>query len=288
MPNMPPPYHVKTPHFSYILNMERKKDAVSDFIFFRVGNKSQPCLEGHIQMPGGNDRLSYLASTAALSKIDALEQCALEYDEKHSFGTELLFSFINAVKANYPHVKKIKLYDASFVPCDRSKGDTLDMLTYSIALYGKTWYELKAGAYPDYGQGSYNEDIRRYVSPEFKSSLGFEHILYFLRMSRNEYATNIIEKSLSKYESMYNSFKTFPEFFQALNKLVSKQEKCNFFKDWMESFIRKYVRYIRDWIIDIDHNPTLGNVLNISQVRPMGSRTRSRRQRSHKTRKQNQ
>jgi hypothetical protein len=281
---MPPPYHVKTPHFSYILHVE-KRHSTFEVIHFRVGDSKNPCLEGSLNLPGDDDRFAEVFETANLHKIDALEQCALEYDDKESFGTELLFSFINFVKANYPHIKKVKLHDASYIPCDRSKGDTLDLLTYSIAMNGKTWYESKAGAYPDFGQDSYTKDVERYVSQEFKSSMPFEQILLYLEKSRNTYATNIIENSLPKYRAIFDSSKTFPEFFRAINKLIPKEQKCIFFKDWMESFIRKYVRYIRDWIIDIDYNPTLGNVLNVSQARPMQSRTRRRRQLNRKTRK---
>ena len=281
---MPPPYIVKTPHFSYILQMERKYDPV-DYIEFRVGDEDGLCLEGSVELPGGNDRLASFIDTATLSKIDAIEQCALEYDEEHSFGTELLFSFINILKANFPHVKKVRLHDASYIPCNRSTGETLDLLTYSIATQGKTWYEMKTGAYPDpnvKASKTYKDEITYFISPELKNSITFSELY---RNIKNSYAVNIIKPSYSEFETMYNSSNTFPEFFRALSKKVPKQNKCKFFKGWLEYFVADYVTYPRDWIIDIDHNPTLGNVLNVSQVRPMGSRTRRRKRNSRKTRK---
>jgi hypothetical protein len=283
---MPPPYIVKTPHFSYILNMEQKHSTLNP-ILFRVGDEKFPCLEATVFMPGGDERLADLVDEAILSKIDAIEQCALEYDDEHSFGTELLFSFINLLKSSYKHVKRLRLHDASYIPCNRSSGETLDLLTYSIATQGKTWYEMKAGAYPDPNVKSsktYNDEITNFISPEFKHSIPF--IKLYSHIAGNNYAKNIIDDSFASYESMYNFANTFPDFFRSLSKAVPKQEKCKFFKGWLEYFVADYVTYPRDWIIDIDNNPTLGNVLNTSHARPMRPRTRHRRkQQKHKTRK---
>jgi hypothetical protein len=276
---MPPPYLVKTPNFSYILNMEEIKTPIHS-ITFHVGTMETPCLDASIFMPGIDDRLSHLIETASLHKIEALEQCALEYDEEKSFGTELLYSFINILKASYPHVKRITLHDASNIPC--GVGDTLDLLTYSIAMHGKTWYEMKAGAYPKEDYEIYKNTINKYISPEFKKTIPFEDL--FIYLIGNSYAKEIIEGSLSTYKNMYDSAYTFPEFFKALNKTVPKQLKCKFFKAWLRNFIGTYVRYSRDWTIDIDANSVLGNVLNVSRARPM-QRTRKSRQRTTRKKK---
>ncbi len=285
-----PKYYVKTPHFSYVLHTEPIKSVLNGILLY-VGNKENPCLEATVYFPGGDDRLNYLTDEALLSKIDAIEQCALDYDNDESFGSELLFSFINMVKANYKHIKRIRLHDASYIPCNRATGDTLDLLTYSIALYGKTWYESKTGAYPvgnEKVRKLYEESINHFISPELKQITPFAKIYHDVGA---HYARKIIDGSLSTYENMYNSSKTFPEFFKALSKTIPKHDKCKFFKGWLELFVGNYVSFPRDWIIDIESNPVLGNVLNVSQARPMSPRSRTvkarknRKQGSRRTRK---
>jgi hypothetical protein len=268
------------------LNIRETKEPYHT-LTFSVGSKENPCLDASIFMPGIDDRLAHLVEIATIHKIKALEECTIHYDSEKSFGTELLYSFINVLKANYPHVKKINLFDASEIICGHK--DTLDLISYSIAKHGKTWYELKVGAYPRDDVEKYKVSVAKFVSPEFKKTVPYEDL--FISLLGNKYAEDIMKRSITTYKIMYENANTFPEFFKALNKTVPKEDKCKFFKDWLNEFVGKHVSFMRDWIIDIENNPVLGNVLNISQARPMPPRSRTvkarknRKQGSRRTRK---
>jgi hypothetical protein len=271
-------YHVKTPNFSYILNI---KEQTSPFhtIEFTVGGSQEsqkPYLEASLFLPDNDSRVQSIINTCTLHKIDAIERCALEYDEDKSFGTELLYSFINIVTVNYPHITTIKLDDASYIPCNRADGDTLDLLTYSIALYGKTWYEIKAGARlpSDTQRDLYEKNIKKFIDPETKSNIPFSEMLS--HMLSTSTGREFIGNNIPTYETMYEQSKTLPEFFTTLSKKIPKHMKCKFFKGWLEYFIGLHVFIGRDWLINIRQNSVLQNlnVLNASKSKPIRSKTR--------------
>lgn len=252
-----PNYTVKTPNFSYILHVTEKKSPFHT-IEFLVGEKDKPCLDASIFLPGIDERLKDVTQIATLHKIDALEQCALQWDEEKSFGTELLYSFIDILSSNFPHVKTIKLSDASYIPCNR-RDDTLDLLSYSIALYGKSWYELKAGAYLPLAKYRtiYAKDVKNYIDPSTKAKTPFTDI--FGQMIGNTFAREYMGHDISTYETMYEKANTFPEFFQNLSKKIPKRSRCKFFKGWLEFFMNGRVYIGRDWYIDIRNNDVLKN-----------------------------
>jgi hypothetical protein len=274
-------YTVKTPNFTYVLHVD-ERDAPIHKIDFRVGDPHQPCLEGSLLHPNVDERLRHLVHIASLHKIDALEQCALEYASDKSFGTELLYSFLNILRVNFPHIREVRFADSSYIPCNRETHDNLDLLTYSIALYGKTWYEMRANARlskKEY-QTKYEAEIANYISPSTKASIPFSHILGDIALG-NFFAHDYITRDIQIYENMYNNSDTFPDFFKTLSNAIPREQRCAFFKGWLEYFIGSYVAISRDWIIDIDANPILKNVLNASKSRPMGTRNPTRK--AHRT-----
>jgi hypothetical protein len=267
-------YTVRTPNFVYILHVT-ERDGPIHKLDFRVGD-SQPCLEGSLLFPDVDPRLSHLVHIASLHKIDALEQCALEYASDKSFGTELLYSFLNILRANFPHIREVRLADSSYIPCNRKTQDNLDLLTYSIALYGKTWYEMRVNARlpkKEY-QVKYEEEIANYIHPSTKASIPFSHILGDIALG-NSFAHDYITNTIETYETMYNDSNTFPDFFKKLSNSIPREQRCRFFKGWLEYFIGSYISISRDWVIDIDH-PILNNILH-TKSRPMGKRTRKKR-----------
>jgi hypothetical protein len=269
-------YHVKTPNFSYTLQVKEKHSPFHT-IEFLVGTNDQPCLEASLFLLDNDDALKSILNICTLHKIDAIEKCALEFKEDKSFGTELLYSFINIIKSNFPHITIIKLSDASYIPCNR-KDDTLDLLTYSIAIHGKTWYELKSGAYlPTVQQNElYKNTVSKFTDPKTKLNIPFNEILS--HMVSTGFTREYIGDDIQMYEYLYNSANTLPEFFSMLSKKIPKTLRCKFFKGWLEYFVGLHVFIGRDWLIDIKNNTLLNalGVLNVTKKRPM-------RRKSHNT-----
>lgn len=254
-----PEYSVTTPNFSYILQVSEKHTPFHT-IEFLVGDAHSPCLSASIFLPGIDERFADIVEIATLHKIDALERCALEWNETKSFGTELLYSFLHILSANFSHIHTIKLSDASYIPCNRGENDTLDLLTYSIALYGKSWYEQKAGTYLSIPkiQTQYEKDIQHYMNPLTKTNTPFNDV--FGKILSNTYAREFVGNDIPLYESLYNQSSTFSEFFQKLSKRVPVKDKCTFFKGWLESFLGERVHVGRNWLIDLQSNEILQNI----------------------------
>ena len=144
---------LQTPHYSFQMALTEIMDKYHKFHFI-VGNTKKPCLEGSIKLKSTiqNDRYKQYENIATLIKLDALEECALEdihteYLQKYSFGKEMLDAIVFFINSNFPQIQRVGLHDSSYIPCDRTIGDILDLLTYSIALYKKTWYEERLDAY---------------------------------------------------------------------------------------------------------------------------------------------
>ena len=254
---------IKTEHYSFVLQTTEEFTPLHQ-IKYIVGNEKKPCLEAYILLPD-NERLHELGftNTAKLAKIDAILECSREditdnYLEKYSFGNELLQYIIELISSKYPHIKHISLNDTSHIPCNRKTQDELDLLTYSIAKYGKTWYESKMNVHLQSKtlQSRYNNDIKQYMSKEFKSSKSFNDM--FNRIQENNFALKFISQDLDKYEKLYEVSETFPDFFSVLSNLVPRNDRCRFFKDWLEAFIKEYIHVESYWIYDIPNRIKLG------------------------------
>lgn len=267
-------YNVQTPNYSFVLRLEAYPDATPKHKLF-VGDERGPCFEATVFLASVD--VMYEPHICILHQIDALEECAQQDDktDSSSLGLELLYAFINILKANYSHVTHISLRDASYIPCNRRLQDTLDLLSYDIALYGKTWYEMHAGAHlpSSSKQQRYEKELDTFLNEDTKSNYSFNDLLVFIN-KHNDYAFRQMQIRLNEYEKAYVTAKTFPDFFIILKKDVQKKDLCRFFKEWLELFVQNWVRIERDWIIPIDTNNTLESigVLNVSTKRPMCKR----------------
>lgn len=247
---------IQTPHYSFDLKIKEKWDPYHKFIIL-VGNNKYPCLEANIIMPDINERMKTFAmvDVVKINQIDALMECSREsitneYMEKHSFGEELMLFLIDYIRTTFPHVKKLSLNDSSYIPCNRASGDTLDLLTYSIALYGKTWYEKKFGAYLK-NKERYKSDIIKYMGKDFKNNTKLDDILILITKNNN-FAEDIIYKNIDIYNEIYDKSETLPEFFIKISKNIARKDKCRFFKTWLEEFIKKNIFVEKEWFINLD------------------------------------
>jgi hypothetical protein len=194
---------------------------------------------------------------ATLVNVDALLECSLDdinenYLRKYSFGQELLTTTDHIVKTYFPHVKFIALYDTSYLPCNRAAKDTFDLLTYSIALYGATWYELKRNAYilDNEDWTFYKNKIAHYISKKYKSSIPEDVFMRNIRLSSNIFAQDFLSSHYEEISNLYKNTQTFPDFFQGLRNMIPFSDRCAFFKGWLSSFIG-INKISRDWQYDL-------------------------------------
>jgi hypothetical protein len=253
-------YEVKTPNHRYRLTVIETFQPFHK-MKYSVGSSRKPCLELSVFLPDIDKRLQHIIYTASLSKIDALKECMLDDKDETSFGLELLYSILGILKVNHPYIKTVALHDSSYIPCNREDGDTLDLLSYSIALYGKTWYEKKAGAHleGEKDRELYKTQIQKYLSDVPQDTLPFSK--FYEKIIRNDFAAEKIT-TIKDVEEQYKLSRSFPDFFTYLNSQINRYERCRFFKDWLEEWIGSQIVIRRDWQINIEENSILGSVLD--------------------------
>jgi hypothetical protein len=265
----------KTPHYSFQMEIIKNKNTAYNSYHFIVGDKQSPCLEGSINLENttNNERYRQYEYTASLTKIDALTECSLEdtsteYQNKYSFGKELLDTILFFINSQFPQIKNIKLTDMSFIPCNRKQNDILDLLSYSIALYGKTWYEKNANAYflPKEKYEMYRNQVKTYMDKKTKTDMKFEY-LYNIVLNKNVYAKELVTENYEDYKIMFEESETFPEFFSKINKIIKYENKCRFFKVWLYDFIASQIMVERDWYIDLFPKVELITKVNYNKTR---------------------
>jgi hypothetical protein len=276
----------QTPHYSFQMTITQTNNMFRTFNFI-VGNPLKPCLEGIINLECNikNNRFKSYENTVNLIKLDALEECSLEditneYMDKYSFGKEMLDSIVFFINQQFQSIKTIKLNDMSYIPCNRESGDTLDLLTYSIALYKKTWYEERLDAYtlPKENYELYRKQVENYSSKEFKESYSFDEFVHIVR-TNNSFALETIENNFDPYKEIYEKASTFPDFFREISKTIPKKNKCRFFKDWLYSFISSNITIDRTWYFDLF--PKI-SVIQQTNMKPVRNKTRRNKYTSHR------
>ena len=247
-----------TPHYKFDMHVKETLNRLRTFSF-RVGDLAKPCLDGVITLENltKNDRLNGMKNTATLGQIEALMECSLdeitaEYMEQYSFGSELLDAILFFIHQQFETIDRVRLTDTSYIPCIRDASETLDLLTYSIALYGKTWYEQKKNAHlePVEKHMRYRQQVEEYMSVDKKTNMTWDEMHHLMQIGTN-YTKDMLEHHDAEYKSMFNGSPTLPDFFKTLSKTIPRKDKCKFFKKWLENFIMAHVMIERIWYIDL-------------------------------------
>ena len=211
MENKPIILRFTTPHYQFDMSVTENRTS-HRMIHFITGNESTPCLEGIITLENltGNERYDFNVNTAKLIKIDALRECSLhditnEYMDQYSFGKEMLDAIIFFIHYQFEMIQTISLDDKSYIPCIRGPNSdhTLDLLTYSIALHKKTWYEDNINAYikPKHKYDQYRTQVEQYGSKKTKEMIKWED-MYEIMIRGSKYTKKMIEDHvLGQYEA---------------------------------------------------------------------------------------
>jgi hypothetical protein len=251
----------KTPHFTFSVEktLRVNQNDVPISWHYLVGNKTRPCLSLFFYCETAISSIPpQFLSIGNLSNIEALDMCiessvATNTNSRVSFGYELLDALLKHLREHFPYIKQLKLTDASYIPCDIRTNDTVDLLSYSIAHYGKTWYEKTFQAYmiPSSAYLSYRKKVTNYMSTEFKSSLSWNTFYSLYLISCTPYAYEFLQEHSEEIQTLYEKADTFPAFFVSLTAILPRKEKCKFYKSWLEHFISSKVGYSREWMIPL-------------------------------------
>jgi hypothetical protein len=251
----------QTPHYTFLVEKTLRVNQQNTPIswHYLVGDKSRPCLSLFFYCETAISTIpQQFISTANLSNIEALDTCIESSVSKHgnaaaSFGYELLNAIVKHLREHFPYIKQLKLSDASYIPCDIRTNDTVDLLSYSIAHYGKTWYERYFQAYtlPSSSYSTYRKKVDAYMSPEFKGGIEWNTFYTLYLMACTPYAYEFIQSHIEEIQSLYIAANTFPKFFIPLTAMLPKHQKCKFYKFWLEQFISSKVGYSREWVLPV-------------------------------------
>jgi len=246
---------IQTSHFTFNLSTTNNHArGIWYSQYLQVGDTKKPCLSLTIHTSDAEALFGpTIIKTARLSKIEALYTCVLDDKhtfDKYSFGKELLSWVVQYIKGNFKHVEYLQLDDESYIPCNRESNETLDLLTYSIALYGKTWYELHFNAIISDKNlyNTYLSQVETYKSNATKSEILWDR--FFLQYVTLPYAKDIITANEEYYKNMYDTSLNFPEFFRKVKDGIG-ENKCKFFKGWLQEFISSHININRRWTIPI-------------------------------------
>lgn len=249
---------IKTEHFTFELKRKNIENNYIHEAVFLVGDENQPCLSLFVplrltELGETNSRFQDKINIATLPYLEVIKDCihdelANDLINKYSFGRELLNFMISGLKQNFKHIQYLSLNDQSNIHCGKNK--KLDLITYSMALYGKTWYELNFNAVQLPTNCEYELAVKNYMKPSTKTAYPFFELANFAK--QNMMAHRYFTEHYNELEAEYNTCSTISEFLIALSKKIGRENKCIFFNVWISNFIISFIPINRDWYIPIN------------------------------------
>ena len=186
-------------------------------------------------------------------------------------GTNMILKFIiTYIKTSYPHVTGLSFNDASYRSCDNGAQVSLAMMSYITT--GKTWYQNNFGAFLD----SKSDSIFQKIETDFQQKKSLVTWEIFKGMIDNSLP---IEEDAMK--EMYDSAKTWQEFFGPLKDLLGVSEFCMFIAPWFDTFIKTYMRFNMMGLLYIIPIEDYGIVYTLSQYQRGGKAYTRKRANRH-------
>lgn len=210
-----------------------------------------------------------------LSHIQSELECSFDSILKENDTVHFLSASLQFCKEKFPGIDGFDFDDMSMIDCGSSKNiqpprrfeKPFSLAHFTLAKYGKTWYEMKFGARMS------NKELysiyRRHTETLNES----------IQMSFDEFIhkSSISHTQISTIEPYFSPSKTWHEFFKSIPKYI----QCYVLFNWLESFINKLLDYTyhpTSWVIDADKIPPTPIQMN---VKPQyGGRKKTRRTRS--------
>ena len=257
-------YHYTIPD-SEILKEPISPLATSYTLLF--GGKQRGCVEIHVLNPYKIDkRLLVKDINPEIAKIVSIlseESCSIAGNLQKGHDTMLMVNTaLNIIKRLFNWVIYFRFQDTSRKDCEPLKNSpSVSLSSYSIALYGKTWYEKNFKAIVENKEDRmvYKNDLKKLNNPDYKTDTEW---WYFKNRYLNDNNVNI-----NIIKECYEQSKTFREFFDRLHYLIlDKKELCLTLQPWIEKFIgditgivdfKVNTNLMKHWIISADDIDTV-------------------------------
>jgi hypothetical protein len=240
----------------------KNQSIISDYCYsynLYFGGIKKGCLEITIY----NYNNIYQNNTIAdLVSIQSEESCNLSGNLQKGKGTlHMINTAFHVCMRMFPWITIFKFTDTSSKTCVSNKPTTgVSLSAYSIALYGKTWYERSFGAevmnLDD--RKKYKDYIERLRLPKYKDmSWNVFYTNFIINYGRNNPKDQI---NLDIIKDAYLVSKTYREFFDLLQyKIKNKEELCLTLQLWVENVIKHIFDFnlllnsvlLKAWVINI-------------------------------------
>jgi hypothetical protein len=167
---------------------------------------------------------------AHISWIGYNPKCSIYQDLEKSMGTkEMVKVAVHAICKRYPWIDTFTLEDATEIRCDNDLIVSLFLL--SIINNGKSYYQKHFGAkLKDISaQNQYAHCTTKMTSTQEKVS--FSEFVFLIGIGND---------TINKVEPIYNSTRTYREFFRKLRQEF-KDEFCKFIYPWAYDFVSNHI-----------------------------------------------
>ena len=173
-----------------------------------------------------------------------LEEGVGSQADKAAEGTKhMIFTALNILMYYFPHLKYVKLLDTRFKKYSRvnkiGATPSMELAVYFMLFHKKTWYESLFGALPiaPNNLAKYKVFISKLDSIPIDKPF-FTFIKQYFRDNDLKYIVDLNNKYNLEFDKLYNTTKTYSEFFNKLkDKINDKSEICSFFGIFLFRFM---------------------------------------------------
>lgn len=233
-------YTVKVGSKSLLLTTHETSESVSIYI----GGHTVYCVNALIYKKDSVYSRAFDTSIGSLPNVYYNLNCSLEHDFKRGVDTDMILKLIQSfIKKEYPHVKMLRFNDASYRECDN--GHFIDLAAMSYFTTGQTWYEKHFHAYlVEESEIIYKKALEGIDKK--KEQLPWE--------AMRDYITSELPFSETKMKELYETSKSFLDFFGTIRTKIGVPKFCVFAAPWFGTFINEILHF---------------NIINLKYIMPI-------------------
>jgi hypothetical protein len=156
-------------------------------------------------------------------------------------GKECMDGILDAIRIQHPAIRTVEIYENTYLYGMMPNKETMDLSTYSVALYGKTWYEMNWNIVIDEGYREYRSQVEHYASVETKVAMTWFDMMFQMYMGA-PYTREILEQHRVFFEEAFHSTSTLPDFFIKISNVITPDKRIGFFQHWLYNFVHSYIK----------------------------------------------